>query len=318
MSASRLLASLSPLILVLATCTPGDASTSTFGASGSNRGDDDDDNAGSSAAGDDDDDVADDDDDIADDDDDIAGDDDDDDSNDSLEITSVGTSGLGIRFDVGTPVQETDSVPIGNCQNKMYGVLRDFSQSHPDFENDIQGEDPGLVETMLGPDGKPVYAGGTNGTTTGKEAFDQWFRDDPVNFPLPIAIPFDDPDGDGTYTFEDSSFFPADGEGFGNEDNAHNYHFTLEARSSFTYEGGEIFRFRGDDDLFVFVNGRLAMDLGGVHLPLIGIIDMDAQAADLGLTLGETYTLDFFFAERHTLMSNFRIDTSIACFFPEG
>ncbi len=34
----------------------------------------------------------------------------------------------------------------------------------------------------------------------------------------------------------------------------------------------------------------------------------------LGLTLGETYPMDIFHAERHTNESNFRIETTIQCF----
>ena len=115
------------------------------------------------------------------------------------------------------------------------------------------------------------------------------------------------------YGFDDSEFFPIDGDGLGNESNPHNYHFTLELRTEFTYEGEEIFYFRGDDDLFVFINGKLALDLGGVHGPLEGTIDLDAQAQDLGIQPGQTYALDFFFAERHTVQSNFRIETTIEC-----
>jgi fibro-slime domain-containing protein len=40
------------------------------------------------------------------------------------------------------------------------------------------------------------------------------------------------------------------------------------------------------------------------------------MAAQLGITPDNTYTLDFFFAERHTSESNFRIDTTIGCFTP--
>ena len=68
-----------------------------------------------------------------------------------------------------------------------------------------------------------------------------------------------------------------------------------------------MFSFDGDDDLWVFINDELVVDLGGVHPAVSGSVDLDT----LGLTIGETYDFDLFFAERHTTQSNFRIDTSI-------
>ncbi|WP_437941288.1 fibro-slime domain-containing protein [Sorangium sp. So ce341] len=201
------------------------------------------------------------------------------------------------------------------CGSELIAIVRDFKDSHPDFEGEI-GEDRGLVEAQLGADGKPVYAGGGEGTSTtaGKEAFDQWFRDVPdVNTAIQVSIPLVS-DGNGTSTYDNPAFFPIDEMGFGNEDRRHNYHFTLELRTKFQYNGGEVFTFTGDDDLFTFINGRLAIDLGGVHKPESATIDLDERAQELGITPGNTYTLDFFFAERHTTESNFRIDTSIGCF----
>ncbi|MBC8066997.1 MAG: fibro-slime domain-containing protein [Deltaproteobacteria bacterium] len=204
------------------------------------------------------------------------------------------------------------------CGTVLVGTLRDFDSSHPDFERDVVGEDPGIVAALLGDDGKPVYAGGTTGTTTDAAAFDQWFRDvDGVNVALPIAFALDE-ETPGSFVFADGTFFPADGAGFGDQGNPHNYHFTVELRGQFEYKGGEVFTFRGDDDLFTFVNGHLGIDLGGVHLPLTRTIDMDAVADEFGLEIGETYALEFFFAERHTTLSNFRIETSIECFVPVG
>ncbi len=64
----------------------------------------------------------------------------------------------------------------------------------------------------------------------------------------------------------------------------------------------------------MFVNGKLAIDIGGIHSAIDQTIDFDAQAAALGITPGNTYPIDFFQAERHVTGSNFRLETSIDCF----
>lgn len=192
----------------------------------------------------------------------------------------------------------------------LTGTVRDFLDTHPDFEAEL-GFDPGIVESILGGDKKPVYAGEAgNPTTHGEEAFDQWYRDTAgVNLSDSLSITLDNGmvgEG-GTYTFADGSFFPIDGLLLGNQGRIHNYHFTYELHTAFTYTGGEVFTFTGDDDLWVFIDDSLVIDLGGVHGALSDTVSLDS----LGLTLGEDYDLDLFFAERHTTASTFRIDTSI-------
>lgn len=193
----------------------------------------------------------------------------------------------------------------------LTGTVRDFHSTHPDFEN-YNGSDPGIVESTLGIDGKPVYAGQLgNPSTSGQVNFDQWYRDVPgVNLSSPLTITLDnsgnvDPN---VYTYSNNSFFPIDGQQFGDEGNPHNFHFTYEIHSEFTYQGGEDFTFAGDDDLWVFIDKQLVIDLGGVHFTQTASVDLDT----LGLIVGNTYDFDLFFAERHTFFSTFRIDTSLA------
>ena len=108
--------------------------------------------------------------------------------------------------------------------------------------------------------------------------------------------------------------------GLGNEGNPHNYHFTTELHATFDYVGGEIFNFTftftGDDDLWLFINGRLAIDLGGLHPEVSATIDLDQIADQLQIVVGGTYPMDIFHAERRTSESNFRIQTTIECFEP--
>lgn len=191
--------------------------------------------------------------------------------------------------------------------------VRDFRDSHPDFERDQQGSDRGIVADELGDDDLPVYTGESR-TTSGQEAFDQWYRDvDGVNlgtgFELPLVAEAEIPN---RFVFDDEEFFPIDGMLFGNEGRAHNYHFTLAASTEFVYSGGEEFVFRGDDDVFVFINRRLAIDLGGVHPRQSQSVNIDDRAEALGLEVGGRYPLHLFFAERHTFNSSFRIETTLS------
>jgi fibro-slime domain-containing protein len=116
----------------------------------------------------------------------------------------------------------------------------------------------------------------------------------------------------GCSRFESNAFFPLDDAALGNQGRDHNFHFTTEVHTRFLYQGGETFRFTGDDDLWVFINNRLAIDLGGVHGAQSDEIDLDARAGELRISTGNVYRLEFFHAERHTSESNFRVDTNLA------
>lgn len=203
-------------------------------------------------------------------------------------------------------------------------TIRDFRDyprgGHPDFEHYNTGVETGIVTKNLGyldEGGKPVYSRATGGTasTTNKTYFDQWYRDVAgVNLTIPYTLELSRAEGSTVWSYINTEFFPIDGKGFGNMPAPapdHNFHFTLEAHLVFDYAGGEQFTFKGDDDLWVYINGKLVIDIGGVHGVAERTINLDNLAAQLGIVKGQTYRFDLFFAERHTNRSNFMFQTNI-------
>jgi len=192
---------------------------------------------------------------------------------------------------------------------ELTGTIRDFNDTHPDMERLIFGLDPGIVADTLPANKNPTYTGGTIGSTTGAANFDQWFNDVPgVNVSSTLAITLtESASGSGLYNFTNNDFFPIDDQLLGNQGRERNYHFTFEINTDFTYQGGETLSFTGDDDVFVFINNSQVIDLGGVHVAESAAVDLDT----LGLTIGETYDFDLYFAERNTFESQFSMETSI-------
>ena len=98
-----------------------------------------------------------------------------------------------------------------------------------------------------------------------------------------------------------------DGRGWVKDTCNHNYSYSMMVSASFKYVKGQYFEFRGDDDVWVFINNKLVVDIGGVHEKVEGAVDLDS----LGLKEGREYPFHIFYAERNATGSNFKMRTSI-------
>jgi len=152
-------------------------------------------------------------------------------------------------------------------------------------------------------------------------AFGQWFTDVAgVNLSRPIPLTLVRQPGTNLYSFSDRTdaaytnkggFFPIDQDLWGNSPSqSHNFGFTYELATNFVYarNSGQVFTFTGDDDVWVFIDGKLVVDIGGVHAAVSQTIDLDRLN---WLQDGQRYSFKLFFAERHTTQSNVRIDTNL-------
>jgi fibro-slime domain-containing protein len=257
---------------------------------------------------------------------------------------SGGGGGVNIKLDGGKGGSGGDAGP--STPGQLTLVVRDFrlynsgdSKTNPDFENVPKTDKDGnscnpecygpwpdleIVTDTLGDDYKPVYknASGTTLSTHGKASFDQWYRTvEGTNImqEIPIGLTKNskglleyDSRRAGAPLSPGGMFFPIDDgsqqkTAFGNEGKSHNYSFTVEIHTLFTYGGGETFSFSGDDDVFVYINKKLVINLGGIH----GREEQSVNIDSLGLEKEKTYQLDFFYAERHVVESNLWITTTL-------
>src|SRR5262249_12646641 len=114
----------------------------------------------------------------------------------------------------------------------------------------------------------------------------------------------------GIYEYIDDAFYPIDNQLFGNEGQSHNNYFTYEITVPFVHHAcsGTFFEFSGNDDAWMYINGKLGLDLGGVMPATSQYVEIDRIA---GLQDGQTYTMHFFYAQRQANSAVFHLRTNM-------
>jgi fibro-slime domain-containing protein len=94
-----------------------------------------------------------------------------------------------------------------------------------------------------------------------------------------------------------------------------NMHFCSETHSTFSFKKGMTFSISGSDDIWVYIDNKLAVDLGGTHLSAPGLVDMDKFLPNA--EIGKSYDIDIFTCNRRATSSDLRINANFAFFAEE-
>jgi fibro-slime domain-containing protein len=251
------------------------------------------------------------------------------------------------------PLPDQLSIPV------IYRDFRSYDSSgptpfSPDFNNP---NDSGsnisfhITEETLDAEGRPKLLEGAGGNPYGPgntapphsaASFAQWYRTSPTLDPQGnlevVGKLLLGPVGTNVYEFSSNAFFPLDDPAlapltwpseptYGEVRHvpnvggaARDFGFTTEVHYFFVYQGDEVLSFSGDDDLWVFVDGFLCLDVGGLHPSKSDVMSFadptqaksTTQAAIVAnckanLTPDKVYEVSIFHAERHTNASNFKL-----------
>jgi fibro-slime domain-containing protein len=221
---------------------------------------------------------------------------------------------LAVIVGYAAPAAHADS------QADLTGQYFRVTTAHPDFGDaniDIDGHVvTGLVESGLGTNGLPVasvfgrtgsfasgnVAGGGHflGFDAGTNELDWWTPNGGTVTADGVAAA-----GMGS-SLDLSSFYPSGGSFNGGANGFRTAHFF--GTFTLTNIGTAVFDLNADDDAWLFIDGELALDNGGVK----DLVNSNAVMGTLNNLSAGTHTVDLFFADRHEIYSDLEFNISVA------
>ncbi|MFG0275440.1 MAG: fibro-slime domain-containing protein [Phycisphaerales bacterium] len=165
-------------------------------------------------------------------------------------------------------------------------------QIHPSLFDAAQGDVAGS------------WGAADNGAIASVNSFRQWFRDVPgMNTSAPFGLQFEYDEGAGAWVFDESKVKTNQAIIGGGSNSNFEYSFALNLTVRHHAGDGDYIELSGMDDMWVFVDGKLVADLGGVNHAETMFVPLDR----LGLVDGQKYDVKIFMTERIKQRQHLRV-----------